>query len=139
MARDLFGPSLAAQNWSEQVPTPTGPRFNPRVTRTHGHAHNCTQLSVGVCVCVCVCVCACACACACVSQPAQGYLATELLRAGGGLGAEMVEGEDAVAAVRDLERGSWQSAADGASVSSAMPPLQIPTPTDPRFNDRGRG
>jgi hypothetical protein len=88
-----------------------------------------------MCVCVCVRVCACVrvrvcvCVCVCVSQPAQVYLATQLLQAGGGLGAEMVEREDAVAAVRDLERGSWQS---GASVSSAMPPLQVPTPRDRR-------
>ena len=88
---------------------------------------------------VCVRVRVCVCVCVCVSQPAQVYLATQLLRAGGGIGAEMVDREDAVEAVRDLERGSRQSAADGASVSSAMPPLQIPTPTDPRFNDRGRG
>jgi hypothetical protein len=83
---------------------------------------------VRVCVCVCVCV--------CVSPPAQVYLATELLREAGSLGADMVNGEDAVQAVRDVELGSWQSAAAGASVSSAMPPLQVPTPTDPRFNPR---
>jgi len=86
--------------------------------------------------CVCVCACVCVCVCVCVSQPAQVYLATESLREAGSLGADMVNGEDAVQAVRDVELGSWQSAAAGASVSSAMPPLQVPTPTDPRFNPR---
>jgi hypothetical protein len=110
------------------------------ISRMHTHIGSRTQLHavecVCVCACVCGCVCACVCVCVCVSQPAQGYLATELLRAGGGLGAEMVDREDAVEAVRDLELGSRQFAANGAPVSSAMPPLQVPTPRDPRFNPR---
>jgi hypothetical protein len=135
-------------DWPAQPIAPRSRRFHTAVrvrlhiarAHTYSHAHNCTQLNVCVCVCVRVCAGArarvCVCVCVCVSQPAQVYLATQLLQAGGGLGAEMVEGEDAVAAVRDLERGSWQSAADGASVSSAMPPLQVPTPRDARFNPR---
>ena len=127
---------------SRRFHTPVRVRLHIARAHTYSHAHNCTQLNVCVCVCVRVCAGArarvCVCVCVCVSQPAQVYLrlATQLLQAGGGLGAEMVEGEDAVAAVRDLERGSWQSAADGASVSSAMPHLQVPTPRDARFNPR---
>ena len=59
-----------------------------------------------------------------IYQPAQVGAITEQLRECGAIGKRMIEAEEDVEAVRDLGLGSRQSAAVGASVCSAMSPLQ---------------
>ena len=60
-----------------------------------------------------------------IYQPAQVGASNEQLRESGAIGKRMIEAEKDVEAVHDFKHGSKQSAAGGASVSSAMSPLHI--------------